>query len=129
MQEIVNERNLVFVSVWKERFVELQPYETPDVWGEVSMISTIVSEVGNGKSVKQYKLKLRNMKASYNDAKPNNDKTENEIIFPLVKEDFDIIIDCRNAIKVSEMAEIGCNASTKKDETPIVKHSIIKAPE
>ena len=69
----------VFVSVWKENFVELKSYKAPDIWRE---ISTKVPEVGNGKSVKQCKLKLRNMKASYHDPKLNNVKTGNEPNFP-----------------------------------------------
>ena len=116
----------VFASVWKENFVELQFYKAPDVWRE---ISTKVSEVGNGKSVKQCKLKLRNMKTSYHDAKLNNDKTGNEANFPPFYEDFESILDCRDAVKVSEMAEIGCKTSIKKDGIPIVKNSTIKAPE
>ena len=116
----------VFGSVWKENFVELQSYKAPDVWRE---ISTKVSEVGNGKSVKQCKLKLRNMKASYHDAKLNNDKTGNEPNFPPFYEDFESILGCRDAVKVSEMAEIGCKTSIKKDEIPIVKNSTIKTPE
>ena len=73
--EMVNEETQVFVSVWKKNFAELQFYKAPGVWRE---ISTKVSEVGYGKSVKQCKLKLRHMKASYHDAKLNNDKTGNE---------------------------------------------------
>ena len=75
----------MFVSVLKEKFAELQSYKAPDVWRE---ISTKVSEVGNGKSVKQCELKLRNMKASYHDAKLNNDKTGNEPNFPPFYENF-----------------------------------------
>ena len=90
--------------------------------------STKVSEIGNGKSVKQCKLKLRNMKASYHDAKLNNDKTGNEPNFPLFHEDFESILGYRDAVKVSKMAEIGCKTLIKKDETPIVKNSTIKVP-
>ena len=90
---------------------------------------TKISEVGNGKSVKQCKLKLRNMKASYHDAKLNNDKTGNEPNFPLFYEDFESILDCRDAVRVSEMAEISCKTSIKKDEISIVKNATIKAPE
>ena len=116
----------MFVSVWKENFVELQSYKAPDVWQE---ISTKISEVGNGKSVIQCKLKLRNIKASYHDTKLNNDKTGNEPNFPPFYEDFESILGCRDAAKVSEMAEIGCKTSIKKDEIPIVKNSTIKTPE
>ena len=49
---------------------------TPDVRRE---ISTKVSEVGNGKSVKQCKLKLRNIKASCHDTKLNNDIKRREM--------------------------------------------------
>ena len=116
----------VFVPVWKENFVELQSYTTPDVWGE---ISTKVSEVGNGKSVKQCKLKLGNMKASFHDAKLNNDKTGNEPNFPPFDEDFESIPGCMDTVKVSKMAEISCKTLIKNDEIPIVKNSAIKAPE
>ena len=95
----------VLVSIWKGNFAELQSYKAPDVWRE---ISTKVSEVGNGKSVKQWKLKMRNMKASYHDAKLNNDKTGNELNFPHFHEDFESILWCRDAVKVSEMPEISC---------------------
>ena len=61
--------------------------------------------------------------------KLNNDKTGNEPNFPLFYEDFESILDCRDAVKVSEMAEIGCKTSIKKDEISIVKNSTIKAPE
>ena len=116
----------VFVSVWKKNFVELQSYKAPDIWRE---ISTKVSKVGNGKSVKQWKLMSRNMKASYHDAKLNNDKNGNKPNFPPFYEDFESILGCRDAAKVSEMAEIGCKTSIKKDEIPIVKNSTIKTPE
>ena len=116
----------VLVSLWKENFVELQSYKAPDVWRE---ISTKVSEVGNGKSVKQCKLKMRNMKASYHDAKLNNDKTGNEPNFPYFHEDFESILWCRDAVKVSEMAEISCKTLIKKNEIPIVKNSTINVPE
>ena len=79
--------------------------------------------------MKQCKLKLRNIKASYHDAKLNNEKTRNEPNFPPFYEDFERILGCRDAVKLSEMAKIGCKTSIKKDETPIVKNSIIKAPE
>ena len=88
----------VFVSVWKENFVELQSYKALDVWRE---ISAKVSEIGNGKSVKQCKLKLRNMKASYHDAKLNNDKTADEPNFPPIYEDFESILGCTDAFKFS----------------------------
>ena len=67
----------MFVSVWKENFVELQSYKAPDDWRERYQ-QRQVFEVGNRKSVKQCKLELKNMKASYHDAKVNNDKTKNE---------------------------------------------------
>ena len=79
--------------------------------------------------MKQCKLKLRNIKASYHDAKLNNEKTRNELNFPPFYEGFKRILGCRDAVKLSEMAKIGCKTSIKKDETPIVKNSIIKAPE
>ena len=116
----------VFVSVWKGNFVELQFYKAPDVWRE---ISTKIYEVGNGKSVKQCKQKLRNMKALFYDAKLNNGKTGNEPNFPLFYEDFESILGCRDAVKVSEMAGIGCKTLIKKDEILIVKNSAIKAPQ
>ena len=72
--------------------------------------------------MKQCKLKLRNMKASYQDAEVNNDKTGNEPNSPPFYEDFESILGCRNAVKVSEMAEIGCKTSIKKDEISIVKN-------
>ena len=81
------------------------------------------------KSVKQCKLKLRSMKASYHNAKLNNGKTGNESNFHPFHEDFESILGCSDAVKVSEMAEIGRKTSIKKDETPIVKNSTIKAPE
>ena len=79
--------------------------------------------------MKQCKLKFRNIKAPYHDAKLNNDKTRNEPNFPPFYEDFESILSSRDAVKVSEMAKIGCKTSIKKDETPVVKNSIIKAPE
>ena len=100
-REMVNKRNTSVMTAWKENFVELQSYKAPDVWRE---ISTKVSEIGNRKSVKQCKLKLRNMKASYHDAKLSNDKTGNEPNFPLFYEDFESILGRRDAVKVSEMA-------------------------
>ena len=69
------------------------------------------------------------MKASYHDAKLNNVKTGNKPNFPLFYEDFESILGCRDAVKVSEMAEIGCKTSIKKDEIAIVKNSTIKVPE
>ena len=69
------------------------------------------------------------MKASYHNAKLNNDKTGNELNFPPFYEDFESILGCRDAVKVSETAEIGCKTLIKKDETHIVKNSTIKAPE
>ena len=54
------------------------------------------------------------MKAPYHDAKPNNDKTGNKSNFPPFYEDFESILGCRGAVKVSEMAEIGCKTWIKK---------------
>ena len=112
------------MSVWKENL--LQSCKALDVWRE---ISTKISEVGNRKSVRQCRLKLRIMKASYHDAKLNNDKTGNEPNFPPFYEYFESIVGCRDEVKVSEMAEIGCKTSINKDGIPVVKNSTIKAPE
>ena len=79
--------------------------------------------------MKQCKLKLRNMKTSFHDAKLNNDKTGNEPNFPPFYEEFESIPGCMDTVKVSKMAEIGCKTLIKKDEIPIVKNSAIKAPE
>ena len=69
------------------------------------------------------------MKASYHDAKLNNDKTGNERNFPPFYEDFESILGSRDTVKVSKVAEINCKTLIKKDKIPIVKNSIIKAPE
>ena len=69
------------------------------------------------------------MKASYHDAKLNNDKTADEPNFPPFYENFESILGCTDAFKFSEMAEIGCKTSIKKDEIPIVKNSTLKVPE
>ena len=54
-EKLSTKETQMFVSVWKENFVELQSYKAPVVWRE---ISTKLSDIGNGKSVKQCKLKL-----------------------------------------------------------------------
>ena len=69
------------------------------------------------------------MKALCHNAKLNNGKTGNELNFPLFYEDFESILVCRDAVKVSEMVEIGSKTSIKKDEIPIVNNSTIKAQE
>ena len=69
------------------------------------------------------------MKASYHDAKLNNDKTGSEPNFPPFYEGFESILGGRDTVKVSEVAEIDCKTSIKKDKIPIMKNSIIKAPE
>ena len=66
--------------------------------------------------------KVEIMKASYHDAKLSNDKTGNEPNFPSFYEDFESIVGCRDAVKVSEMAEISCKTSINKDEIPVVKN-------
>ena len=99
----------MFVSVWKENFVELQSYRAPDVCRE---ISTKVYKVGNGKSVELCKLKLRNMKASFRDAKLNNDNTGNEPNFPPFYEDFESIL------------VVGTQLRFPKWRRPVVKHQL-----
>ena len=69
------------------------------------------------------------MKALYHDAKLRNDKTGNDLNFPPFYEDVESILGCRDAVKVSEMAEIICKTSIKEDEIPILKNSTIKVPE
>ena len=69
------------------------------------------------------------MKAPYHNAKLNIDKTGNEPNFPPFYEGFESILCCRDAVKVSEMAGIGCKTSIKKNEIPTAKNSTIKAPE
>ena len=48
------------------------------------------------------------MKASYHDAKLNNDKTGSEPNFPPFYEGFESILGGRDTVKVSEVAEIDC---------------------
>ena len=69
------------------------------------------------------------MKAPYHNAKLNIDKTGNEPNFPPFYEGFESILCCRDAVKISEMAGIGCKTSIKKNEIPTAKNSTIKAPE
>ena len=70
---------MCFVQAWKEKLPKIESAKVAEAWHE---IKEEVGKAGPLKSVKQCKLKIRNLKDIYKKAKENNSKTGEELSFP-----------------------------------------------
>ena len=63
----------VLVTMWKENYKELESSKQHSVW---MRIKNKIDGLGNPKTLKQIKTKLRNMKDAYKVSQDNNKKLE-----------------------------------------------------
>ena len=76
----------VLVTMWKENYKELESAKQHGVW---MRIKNKTDGLGNAKTLKQIKTKLRNMKDAYKVSKNNNKKTGRSPSFCAYFDDFD----------------------------------------
>jgi len=92
------------VALWSENLNEIESAKCYNAWLK---IKTEVDKFDNPKTIKQCKLKIRNLKDSFKKAKEENKKTGNEANFPEFYEIFDEILGERDGIKLTAAKEVG----------------------
>lgn len=90
--------------MWSENLNEIESAKCYNAWLK---IKTEVDKFDNPKTIKQCKLKIRNLKDSFKKAKEENKKTGNEANFPEFYEIFDEILGERDGIKLTAAKEVG----------------------
>ena len=103
-----NETN-VLVKSWKENHNMLESAKVSEGWRNIAQN---VSEVGQGKSVKQCKTKINNLKMKYKESKLALKKTGSSPDLPPFFEDFDSILGTRDVVNMPERKEVGVVSET-----------------
>ena len=75
-------------------------------------IKVEIDKLGNSKSLKQVKDKLRNLKDAYKQARGNNKQTGKSPILCPFHEDFDEIFGARDTVNLPYAKEVGVVASS-----------------
>ena len=99
----------VLVYWWKEHYNEL---ETANSIAYGLKIKVEIDKLGNSKSLKQVKDKLRNLKDAYKQARDNNKQTGKSPILCPFHEDFDEIFGARDTVNLPYAKEVGVVASS-----------------
>ena len=94
----------VLVSSWVENFEVLESSRSNQVWPK--LINKVYS-LGIVKTLKQCKVKIRNLKDSYKKCKEENKQSGNERHFSAFYEEFDRVLSARNVVKLAQVSEVG----------------------
>ena len=97
------------VCWWKEYYNELETAKQHSLWAKIKVVN---DKLGNPRSLKQIKDKLRNLKDAYKQARDNNKQTGKSPIFCPFYEDFDEIFGARDTVNLPYAKEIGVVASS-----------------
>ena len=92
------------VYLWKEHIRDLQTSKQHLIWIK---IKTAVNEKGPGKTLKQLKEKIRNLKDAYKAACDNNKKTGGSPTYSLYFEDFDKVLGTHDVVNTPFAREVG----------------------
>ena len=99
----------VLVYWWKEYYNELETAKQHNLW---TKIKVEIDKLGNKKSLKQIKDKLRNLKDAYKQAHDNNKQTGKLPIFCPFYENFDEIFGAKDTVNLTYAKEVGVVASS-----------------
>ena len=100
----------VLVTMWKENYKELESSKQHSVW---MRIKNKIDGLGNPKTLKQIKTKLRNMKDAYKVSKDNNKKTGRSPSFCVHSDDFGEILCTRYFVNPPFTTQVGLNEHGK----------------
>ena len=100
----------VLVTMWKENYKELESSKQHSVW---MRIKNKIDGLGNPKTLKQIKTKLRNMKDACKVSKDNNKNTGRSPRFCAHFDDFDEILGTRDFMNPPFATQIGLNEHGK----------------
>ena len=90
--------------MWKEHFRDLQTSKQHLIWIK---IKTAVNEKGPGKTLKQLKEKIRNLKDAYKAACDNNKKTGASPTYSLYFEHFDEVLGIHDVVNTPFARKVG----------------------
>ena len=93
----------VLIYWWKAYYDELQTAKQHSLWAKIKVE---IDKLGNLKSLKQIKDKLRNLKDTYKQARVNNKQAGKSPIFCPFYEDFDEIFGARDTVNLPYAKEV-----------------------
>ena len=94
----------VLVSLWVENFEALESSRCNQVWPK--LLNKVCSLVST-KTLKQCKVKIRNLKDAYKKCKDENKQSGNKRRSFAFYEEFDRVLSVRNVVKLPQVCEIG----------------------
>ena len=94
----------VLVSLWVENFEALESSCCNQVWPK--LVNKVCS-LGPTKTLKQCKVKIRNLKDAYKKCKDENKQSGNERRSCAFYEELNRVLSVRNVVKLPEVGEVG----------------------
>ena len=94
----------VLVSLWVENFEVLESSRCNQVWPK--LVNKVCS-LGPAKTLKQCKVKIRNLKDAYKKCKDENKQSGNERRSCAFYEELDRVLSVRNVVKLPQVCEVG----------------------
>ena len=94
----------VLVSLWVENFEALESSRCNQVWPK--LVNKVCSP-GPTKTLRQCKVKIRNLKDAYKTYKDENKQSGNERRSCAFYEEFDRVLSVRNVVKLPQVCEVG----------------------
>ena len=94
----------VLVSLWVENFEALESSRCNQVWPK--LVNKVCSP-GPTKTLRQCKVKIRNLKDAYKTYKDENKQSGNERRSCAFYEEFNRVLSVRNVVKLPQVCEVG----------------------
>ena len=104
----------ILVAMWKENLSDIESSKANVIW---TKIKTEVDKHGTVKTIKQCKIKIRNLKDTFKKAKENNKKSGCEAQFPEYYDIFGDAVGHRDAVQLPKAAEVGTKEDPDIDES------------
>ena len=92
------------LSSWVEKFEILESFRCNQVWPK--LVNKVCS-LGPTKTLKQCKVKIRNIKDAYKKCKDENKQSGNERRSCAFYEEFNRVLSVRNVVKLPQVCEVG----------------------
>ena len=117
MERWSHDQTKVLISMYVDKFDELESSRCNQIW---PWIVEAVSSHGPEKTLKQGKVKIRNMKDAYKKCKDGNKKSGNKSNKCPFYDEFDKLLSDRDVVNLPEFMEVGsaksqCNYVSVKD--------------
>lgn len=109
------EQNQILVSMYVDNYEALESSNCNKVWPK---ILESVCNHGPKKTLKQVKVKIRNMKDTYKKCKDENKKSGNNLHKCQFYDEFDRILSQRDVVKLPEFFEVGAVKETQDFQEP-----------